>query len=76
MQYLVVITGNLRCDHPANEGFWGMQRSGDGAIDRRKIGAVERQNLQPLLVLRAFCLPQHWTKRTDPYNVPCSISAR
>ena len=31
---------------PKNERFWGVQRSGHGAIYRRKSGAVERQNLQ------------------------------
>src|SRR2546426_4392036 len=31
---------------PRNERFWGVQRSGHGAIYRRKSGAVERQNLQ------------------------------
>ena len=31
---------------PRNERFWGVQLSGDGAIERRKSGAVERQNLQ------------------------------
>jgi len=45
-----------------------MQRSGDGAIERRKIGAVERQNLQPLLALRAVFSLQHWTKRCTTAN--------
>jgi len=36
---------------PRNERFWGVQLSGDGAIERRKSGAVERQNLQMVVVV-------------------------